>query len=427
MTNPYTAALDASTEAWEAAAEAFGKAEVAPDQADRMAEVDVGETPAEVIYSENKLDLLRYDAEAAGIEPENDHETPILIVYALINRPYILDLQPGRSVVRRLLEDGFDVYLIDWGEPSQLDASLTLEDYVDRYVDNCVDAVRADAGVDSVNLLGYCMGGTMSAMYTALHEEKVHNLGMMAAGLCFTGQGGVLELWGGEDHFDPGTVAETFGTVPAEFFEVGFDLMDPVQNTVSKYVRLYDNVEDDDFVENFARMETWLADGIDMAGATYEQFIEDIYQENKLYTNELYLGDQHVDVRGIDVPVLQIVAEYDHLVPPEASTPFNDVVASDDTEVMNVSAGHIGLSVSSRAHDTLWPDVCDWFAERDVHGTDLEAIDGIGPAYAGRLREAGVATAEDLVGADPATVAEGIGVSEDRVAGWVEDARSLTA
>ena len=427
MTNPYTAALDASTEAWEAATEAFEKAEVAPDQADRMTEVDVGETPADVIYSENKLDLLRYDAEAAGIEPENDHETPILIVYALINRPYILDLQPGRSVVRRLLEDGFDVYLIDWGEPSQLDASLTLEDYVDRYVDNCVDATREDADVDAVNLLGYCMGGTMSAMYTALHEEKVHNLGMMAAGLCFAGNGGVLELWGGEEHYDPEVVAETFGTIPAEFFEVGFDLMDPVQNTVSKYVRLYDNVEDDDFVENFARMETWLADSIDMAGATYEQFIEDVYQKNALYANELHLGDQHVDVRGIETPILQLVAEYDHLVPPEASTPFNDVVASDDTEVMEVSAGHIGMSVSSRAHETLWPDVCDWFAARDTHGTELESVQGIGPAYAERLHDAGVATAEELAGADATSLAEEVDVAEDRVAEWIDRAGDLTA
>jgi polyhydroxyalkanoate synthase len=425
--NPYTAALDASTDAWEAAAEAFEKAEVVPDQADRMDEVDVGETPADVIYSENKLDLLRYDAEAAGITPENDHETPILIVYALINRPYILDLQPGRSVVRRLLEDGFDVYLIDWGEPSQLDAALTLEDYVDRYVDNCVDATREDAGVDSVNLLGYCMGGTMSAMYTALHEAKVKNLGMMAAGLCFAGDGGVLELWGGEEHFDPGTVAETFGTVPAEFFEVGFDLMDPVQNTVSKYVRLYDNVEDDDFVENFARMETWLADGIDMAGATYEQFIEDVYQDNAVYENELSLGDRHLDVRGIETPILQLVAEYDHLVPPAASTPFNDVVASDDTQVMEVSAGHIGLSVSSRAHESLWPDVCDWFAARDAHGTSLQEIQGIGPAYAEQLQEAGIDTAEELTEADPAVTAEATDISEDRLTEWVDGAADLTS
>jgi len=425
MMNPYRDALEASTDAWEAAAEAFEKADVAPDQAERMDEVDVGETPSEVIYSENKLDLLRYDPGAAGIEPEESHDTPILIVYALINRPYILDLQPGRSVVRRLLEGGFDVYLIDWGEPSQLDASLTLEDYVDRYIDNCVDAVREDAGVDSVNLLGYCMGGTMSAMYTALHEEKVTNLGMMAAGLCFAGQGGVLELWGGEEHFDPGSVAETFGTVPAEFFEVGFDLMDPVQNTVSKYVRLYDNVEDDDFVENFARMETWLADGIDMAGATYEQFIEDIYQDNALHENELYLGEKHVDVESIEVPILQLVAEYDHLVPPEASTPFNDLVASDDTEVMEVSAGHIGLSVSSRAHDGLWPDVCDWFAERDG-GVDLQEIEGIGPAYADRLTEAGIGSVEELAAADAAELSGEIGVSESRVSGWIEAAAELT-
>jgi polyhydroxyalkanoate synthase len=426
MMNPYAATLDASTDAWEAAAEALQKTGTAPEQGEKMAAVDVGETPSEVIYSENKLDLLRYDAEAAGIEPEESHDTPILIVYALINRPYILDLQPERSVVRRLLEGGFDVYLIDWGEPSQLDGSLTLEDYVERYIDNCVDAVREDAGVDSVNLLGYCMGGTMSAMYTALHEEKVQNLGLMAAGLCFAGEGGVLELWGGEEHFDPETVAETFGTIPADFFSVGFDLMDPVQNTVSKYVQLYDNVEDDDFVENFARMETWLADGIDMAGATYDQFIRDIYQENKLYTNDLYLGEKHVDIERIDVPVLQLVAEYDHLVPPGASTPFNDAVASDDTTVMEASAGHIGLSVSSRAHEGLWPDVCDWFAERDG-GVDLQSVDGIGPAYAERLREVGIASVEELADADADSLAGEIDISAERVAEWIEQSKALSS
>jgi polyhydroxyalkanoate synthase len=164
-----------------------------------------------------------------------------------------------------------------------------------------------------------------------------------------------------------------------------------------------------------------------MAGATYEQFIGDIYQENALYENELYLGDQHVDVEGIETPILQLVAEYDHLVPPEASTPFNDLVASDDTEVMEVSAGHIGMSVSSRAHETLWPNVCDWFAARDTHGTDLQEITGIGPAYAERLEEAGIETAEELAAADSGPLAEEIDVSADRVAEWIARAADLTA
>ncbi|QSW99472.1 class III poly(R)-hydroxyalkanoic acid synthase subunit PhaC [Haloterrigena alkaliphila] len=359
MKNPYATVLDMQRQAWEATADLADKSRVAPDRTETVENIEVGQTPSEVVYEENKLELLHYESQT-----EEQHDVPILIVYALINKPYILDLQPDRSVVRTLLEAGFDVYLIDWGEPSKLDRSLSLDDYVNRYIDNCVDVVRERSGQDSINVLGYCMGGTKSAMYASLYPEKVKNLGLMAAGLCFAGEGGVLELWGGEEFYDPETVTETFGNVPAEFLDVGFALMDPVANNVTKYVRFYDNMEDEEFVENFARMERWLDEGIDVAGEAYEEFIGDIYQDNKLYNNELYLGGEHVDISNIDMPVLQIVAEYDHLIPPGASKPFNEVIGSDDTEVLEFATGHIGMSVSSRSHEELWPQVSEWFEER---------------------------------------------------------------
>ncbi len=359
MNNPFTAALNMQRQAWEGAADVAEKTRVAPDRTETLENIGVGQTPSEVVYEENKLELLHYEPKT-----EDQHNTPILIVYALINKPYILDLQPDRSVVQTLLEAGFDVYMIDWGEPSKLDRSITLDDYVNRYIDNCVDEVRERAGVDAINILGYCMGGTKSVMYSALHPEKVENLGLMAAGLCFTGEGGVLELWGADEYYDPERVTDTFDNVPADFLDVGFALMDPVANNVTKYVRFYDNMDDGDFVENFARMERWLDEGIDVAGAAYEQFIEDIYQDNALIENELSLNGKHVDITNIDMPVLQIVAEYDHLIPPEASKPFNEAIPSDDTEVMEFATGHIGMSVSSRSHAELWPDVCEWFEER---------------------------------------------------------------
>ncbi|ELY48269.1 class III poly(R)-hydroxyalkanoic acid synthase subunit PhaC [Natronorubrum sulfidifaciens] len=369
MKNPYASVLDLQREAWEATADLAEKSQVAPDRTETLENVEVGQTPSEVVYEENKLRLLHYEPMT-----EEQHDVPILIVYALINKPYILDLQPDRSVVQTLLEAGFDVYLIDWGEPSKLDRKLSLDDYVNRYIDNCVDVVSERSGQDAINILGYCMGGTMSAMYASLHPEKVQNLALMAAGLCFAGDGGVLELWGDDDFYDPETVTDTFGNVPAEFLDVGFALMDPVANNVTKYVRFYDNMEDEDFVENFARMERWLDEGIDVAGVAYEEFIRDIYQENKLINNELYLDGKHVDLENIDMPLLQIVAEYDHLIPPEASKPFNEFVSSDDTEILEFATGHIGMSVSSRSHDELWPDVCEWFEARS-NGT--EAADEI--------------------------------------------------
>ena len=367
MNNPFATALNVQRQAWEATADLAEKTKVVPERTETVENIDVGQTPSEVVYEENKLELLHYEPMT-----EEQHGVPILIVYALINKPYILDLQPDRSVVQTLLEAGFDVYLIDWGEPSKLDRSLSIDDYVNRYIDNCVDVVRERSGRDSINILGYCMGGTKSAMYASLYPEKVENLALMAAGLCFDGDGGVLELWGGEDYYDPERVTDTFGNVPAEFLDIGFALMDPVANNVTKYVRFYDNMDDEDFVENFARMERWLDEGIDMAGVAYEEFIRDIYQENKLYENELELGGEHVDITNIDMPVLQIVAEYDHLIPPEASKPFNDAVSSTDTEILEFATGHIGMSVSSRSHEELWPEVCDWFEARSTD-TDVES------------------------------------------------------
>jgi polyhydroxyalkanoate synthase len=417
--NPFATALNLQRQGWEAAAEAAEQSGVVDDRAETMADVEVGQTPSEVVYEENKLELHHYESRA-----EQRHDVPLLIVYALINRPYILDLQPDRSVVRTLLEEGFDVYLIDWGEPSELDVSLGLRDYIERYIDNCVDVVRERSGQDSINLLGYCMGGTMSVVYAALYPEKVRTLGLMAAGLCFDGDGGVLELWGDESYYDPEALTETFGNVPAEFLDLGFALMDPVENFVTKYVRLQDNLDDEEFVENFARMEQWLSDGIDVAGTAYVEFLESFYQGDQLMANEFSLGGREVDVTDVDMPVLQIVGEYDHLVPPEASTPFNDVVGSDDVTTMKASTGHIGLSVSGASHEELWPDVADWYRERSRPAA-LDDVDGIGPAYSERLEDAGVATVAELADADPDALADAIGVSPEQVADWVEQASDL--
>jgi polyhydroxyalkanoate synthase len=341
--------------------------------------VEVGQTPSEVVYTENKLELHQYESLTDG-----QHDVPILVVYALINRPFILDLQRDRSVVRRLLEAGHDVYLIDWGDPSLLDSALGLDDYVNRYIDDCVDIVRERAGVEAINLLGYCMGGTMSAIYAALHPEKVNALGLMATGLYFDDTGGVLELWGGEEHYDPWTLVDTYGNVPGEFLDLGFDLMDPVANTVTKYVRLADRVENEDFVENFARMEAWLDDSVDVAGAVYAEFVEEIYQQNRLAENELVVGGVHVDIENIDMPLLQILGAYDHLVPPAASKPFNDLVESDDVTTIEYPTGHVGLAMSTSSHRDVWPEVAEWFLDQsdrpglaDVFGEGIERALGV--------------------------------------------------
>jgi polyhydroxyalkanoate synthase len=341
--------------------------------------------------------------------------------------------------------------MIDWNEPSRLDQHLTLEDYIARYVDNCVDVVRDRSGQESINFLGYCMGGTMSSIYAALYPEKVNALGLMAAGLCFDGTGGVLEDWGDERYYDPQTVVDVFGNVPADMLDDGFALMDPVDNYVSKYVTFYDNMEDDAFVENFARMERWLDEGIDLAGQAYVEFLEEVYQENALYKNEYVLGDRPVDITEIDMPILQILGEYDHLVPPAASKPFNDVVGSDDVTTIEYPTGHIGLSVSSSTHEDVWPQVADWYHEKserdadestesteadeeteaenteiddsaqaETDAADIETVSGIGPTFAERLRDAGIETTADLASRDADELAEIAETNQSRVQDWFD-------
>jgi polyhydroxyalkanoate synthase len=426
--NPFAAAFDAQTATMEAMADATEKATIAPERAVEMETIEVGQTPSEVVYEENKLELLHYESRT-----EEQNDVPILVVYALINKPYILDLQPDRSVIRRLLDAGHDVYMIDWNEPSRLDQHLTLDDYIGRYIDNCVDEVRDRSGQDAINLLGYCMGGTMGAAYTALNPEKVNALGLMAAGLCFDKTGGVLEEWGNEEYYDPQAVVDTYGNVPAEFLDTGFALMDPMDNYVSKYITMYENLDSDGFVSNFSRMEKWLDEGIDLAGTAYVEFLQKIYQDNQLYRNELEIDGETVDVGNIDMPVIQILGEYDHLIPPGASKPFNDVVGSDDVTTIEYPTGHIGLSVSSSSHEEVWPEVCEWYHDvsdsdvaddadetDDSEGQELEDIDGVGPTYADRLRAEGIEVPADLADNDPATLAEITNASVSSVEEWLD-------
>lgn len=158
-------------------------------------DIKLGITPHEVVFSENKLKLLHYESQT-----ETQTKYPLIMIFALINRPYILDLKPGKSVVEVMLKNGIDVYLIDWGVPGDEDKHQDLNHYINRYIRKVIRKVKRVAGVDKVNILGYCMGGTFSTIYTALHPEDVKNLILLSAGLDFKVEG-MLSLWGGQGQF----------------------------------------------------------------------------------------------------------------------------------------------------------------------------------------------------------------------------------
>ena len=323
------------------------------------ARLEIKGTPHDVILRENQVRVLHYHPIA-----KRTHPVPVLLVYALINKPYILDLKPERSVVRSLLVKGFDVYLIDWGEPTPDDRYVGLCDYVEGYIDRAVMAVAKASMTDSVTLLGYCMGGTLSIMYAAMHPERVRNLVVMAAPYDFEHDGGLLRFWADKRYFDVDKVVDALGNVPASFLNAGFALLDPYNNLYGKYEKMVDSVEDEDAVDLFLRMEKWIADGVDVAGETYREFIKYGYQENLLVKGQWKMGGHRVDPARIDMPLCVIVADYDTLVPKASTLPLIDTASSKDVKVLSLPKGHIGLSVSSEAHRALWPKVAEWLAPR---------------------------------------------------------------
>jgi polyhydroxyalkanoate synthase len=275
-----------------------------------------------------------------------------------------VDLKVGRSVIARFVEAGFDTYLIDWGTPTRAERFLGLDDYINGYLLNVVDYLRERAGVEKINLLGYCMGGTMSTMFTAIHQELVRNLILLTSGIDFTQREGLINLWSDPRYFDVDKFVDTMGNVPAAFMQNSFLMMKPVQNLIEKQVHLWENIHNDKFVEDFMYMETWLNDNIPVPGEVYREFAKYLFQQNLLIKNRMRVGRHLVDLRKITCPLLNLMGRNDDLVPYCQSEPLNDLVSSQDKEKIIWPAGHIGLAVGGKAQKELWPRVVNWLAER---------------------------------------------------------------
>jgi len=330
-----------------------------PELYEKVQRVRKGATPSEVVYEEDHIKLLHYIQN----EPPR-HATPLIFVFALVNRPYVLDLRVGRSVVSHFVKQGFDTYLVDWGYPTQAHRHLTTDDHVNGYLSNIVDFVRERAESEKASLLGYCMGGTLSTIFTALHQERVKNLILMAAGIDFSTREGLLNLWTRPEYFDVDKFVDAFGNCPADFLQATFQLLKPVQNLIEKPINFFENLENDKFVDEFLTMETWLNDNIAVPGEVYREFVKYLYQQNLLVQNRLPVGPHVVNLKKIKCPVLNIMAKNDDLVPCAQSLPFNDLISSTDRKSIVVPAGHIGLAVGSKAQREVWPEACTWLAER---------------------------------------------------------------
>ncbi|MDO4773139.1 MAG: class III poly(R)-hydroxyalkanoic acid synthase subunit PhaC [Bacillota bacterium] len=314
------------------------------------------QTPREAVYKDDKLVLYHYKKQAKEVS-----KVPTLIIYALVNTPAMMDISQDKSFIKKLLEDGMDLYLIEWGFPTADDKFITLDDYINDYIDGCVDYILESTKSKTLNILGVCQGGTLSVIYTALHSEKVKNLITMVTPIDFSTNDGLLFKWG--KHINADELVNAYGVVPGEVMNTGFLTLKPLSLMVNKYMDLIDDLDNVDSMTSFMTMEKWIFNSPGQAGEAFRQFINDLYHNNKLIQGTMKIGDKTVDLKKIKQPLLNVYAEKDNQVPNAASEPLGNYVSSKDVTTKCFPTGHIGMFVSGRSQKEVAPTISKWAKE----------------------------------------------------------------
>jgi polyhydroxyalkanoate synthase len=331
-------------------------------------DVQIATTPKDEVFRTDKVTLYRYRPLA-----EQKIRTPILIAYSLIGRYTMTDLQEDRSLIRNLLKQGLDVWVVDWGNSSRADRYLKMDDYVLHYLDDCVEAMQRATGTDKVNLLGICEGGVLTLCYAALVPERIRNLVLTVTPLDFHAdrneeklEHGFINVWTRSlTAQDVDRMIEVWGVVPGEFLGAVFSMLTPIRSITKYNLDLLEVVEDEAKLLNYLRMEKWLADRPHHAGEAAKQWLKDLYQENRLIRSEFVLGGRKVELRNLTMPVLNIFAQDDHIIPPPTVRVLGGKLGTEDYTELGLPGGHIGVFVSGKSQGIVGKGIVDWLASRD--------------------------------------------------------------
>lgn len=318
----------------------------------------IARTPRDVVWTHRGTTMYRYRSN------QREHAVPILLVFALINRPAIFDLRPGNSFVEYLLSQGFDVFLVDWGVPDEDDADMGLSEFVCDELHWAVRETLRCAQADELSMVGWCIGGTLCAMYCALHPGgDVRNAVLLTTPIEPTNS--LYTTWVGPDDFDVDLVADSYPAIPGGAIDVANKLMKPVTNYFTTYRRLFQNLLDGkDPRLSYQAMAKWVGDNPPFPARAYREWITWMYKENRLVSGRLRLRGERVDLGKIDQNLLVVTAGADHIAPPPTTVPLLDLVSSQDVTHLDRPGGHIGLMAGSKAKHEIWPELADWLGER---------------------------------------------------------------
>jgi polyhydroxyalkanoate synthase len=323
----------------------------------------IAQTPKETVWTLNKAKLYRYIPTAP---PAARHRVPLLLVFALMNKPTILDLRPGHSFIEYMVGRGYDVYLLDWGVPGPEDKDMKFDDYVLDYLTRAVRQVKSLSGSNEFSLLGWCIGAIITTIYASMRpDDGLRNLLLLTAPLDFSNrQELTFARWTDETHFDVDRILAAFGNMPGEMIDYGSKALKPIDNYITNYLKLWDNLDNPKVVESWHAMNTWVTDIFPMAGGAYRQLIVDLYRNDRLMKGEMKIRGELVDLKRLRANLLTVIAEGDHITPPCQSEAILTKVASTDTEVFRVPGGHIGIMAGSGAHKYTWPHIDEWLCAR---------------------------------------------------------------
>ena len=315
---------------------------------------DVGLSPKDVVWSHGRTELWHYRSEHVSLKP------PLMIIYSLFNKSYILDLRPGNSVIEQLVEAGFDVYMLDWGVPDERDAANQLEDYVDSYIPAAIDRVREVSGSDSVNLLGYCFGGVLAMLYAAHYPDSpLRSLTVLTTPADLQQCGPMTDMMARTDLED---VLGDDGMVPASVIAQGFRALAPVSEVTSR-VNLLEKLWSDEFVTAYQAMAGWGSDQVPLPGGVARQF-KQMVEDNAFINDQVFLGGDRVRLADITVPFMHVLGLRDHIIPPDSACPLVDLIGSVDKQELRLDAGHVGLMVGRGAARNTLPVVIDFLKQR---------------------------------------------------------------
>ena len=316
----------------------------------------LGTTPKDVVWRRGRAELWHYRNDNVCFSP------PLLIVFSLFSRSCILDLQKGNSFVERLLDAGFDVYLLDWGVPDERDAANQLEDYVDDYLPAAVERVRHLAGAEELNMLGYCFGGVLSSLYAAHHlDAPLRSLTVMATPVDMQ-QLGPLTSVIGKDGLDVETMLDVDGNMPPHIISQAFQVLKPTAQ-LTQYVELWDRLWADDYVAAHQAMTGWATDHIPLPGGVARELAK-MVQDNAIVNDTMVIGGDRVSLSAITVPFMSVLATRDHIVPEASAAPLIDLVGSPDKHELRLDAGHVGLLVGRTAAKTTIPTIIEFLIGR---------------------------------------------------------------